>query len=253
MWIDPTNFVSFAQGIFEDIMDRDALIIEPGHSRIARIPLGKSSESVLERNLTYSTDKEGDTEIRADIHLLGRIATRVAGLSKEASDDTINHTQAKIIAEENYIKWFEVMPFDLKSRIVKDVKFSAKVGVRNFFWNTTAGTALPLLRPELKKILDLESHQRVSSLFLGFPARAKTISELNGVKTVGSPVKGCDINSPWLEAKRVFVKKGKKTRIEDTVDYKRWKLSREEYQSKDFQKVQRELQKCFHNIGYVFK
>ena len=36
-WIDPTNFQSFAQGRFEDVADRDALVLEPGNIRFHQL------------------------------------------------------------------------------------------------------------------------------------------------------------------------------------------------------------------------
>ncbi len=53
-WLDPTNTVSFANGIFEDIIDRPALIVDKENSRLVKVPAGVAQGSVIEAKTTVT-------------------------------------------------------------------------------------------------------------------------------------------------------------------------------------------------------
>jgi len=252
-WIDPTNYVSFAQGIFEDIMDRPAMIVDPTNSEVKQIPLGRPDDSLIRKYFEVTFTGDSDANLRAELSYSGRGAASMAGISREVSRESINHLISKSIAEDNYVKWSKVEDFDLSSRIVKDVTLRARVGVRNFTIRTTAGKAYQLHRADLGEIIDLETEQRVSDFFIGYPERREITYRLNGGSLVGRTPAGCQLDSPWLKASRQFIQKGASILVKDTTEIKKTVLTNAELKGREFDKFQSKLQRCFHQVALVFK
>jgi Domain of Unknown Function with PDB structure (DUF3857)/Transglutaminase-like superfamily len=252
-WIDPTNFVSFAQGIFDDILDRPALVIDPVHPMLSRIPLGLPGDSRSIKELNLSLQKSGDASIQAILKYQGRSATAIAGISRELSVESINHLLSKAIAEDNYIKSSHVEAYDLSSRVVRDFTFSAHVEVKNFSLKTTAGNAYQLSRANLGALIDLEPETRVSDLFLGPPEIDETTYRLNKVRLVGTIPAGCRLDSPWLKVSRVISQKDGDIVVVDRREVKQNVLTNQEIQGEEFQTFQGKLQNCFHQVAIVYR
>lgn len=252
-WIDPTNLASFGQGIFDDIIDRKALIIDGGNPRLETIEAPRPADSELSRDVTFRFGTNGDAHIAANIKYAGRSATLLTGMAREMSKESINHFVAKAIAEENYVKWSKIEPYDLTSRITRDLEFRTKVGVKNFAMRTTAGSAYQLNRNELGTLIDLETEGRVSDLFLGYPQRERATYRMDQIQLVGNLPHDCRIDSPWIKAERTFRREKDQVIVRDLREIKRSSVRNGELRSAAFERFQNQLQDCFHQIAVVFR
>ena len=248
----PTNFTSFAQGLFDDILDRTALIIDGENSRLATIPAGSPSDSTITKSLKIQFDPEGEATIDGSVHYSGRAAAAMAGLSRELSTMSIDHQISRAIAEDNTVTWSEVDPYDLTSRVAKDITLGARVGVRNLSFRTTAGNAYPVSPGPVSQLVDIETEDRVSDFFLGPPETAETKYTITNIEPVGSQLTGCELDSPWLKATRKITNKPSEIEIVDRREIKKPLILNRELRADEFKAFQKKLQACFDRIAIVY-
>ncbi len=252
-WLDPTNYASFAQGIFDDIQGRPALLIVPSHSHMEEIPISPANQSELSRISNLAFDLNGDAILRADLSYQGRGATLVTGLTREMSTESINYLLAKAVAEDNYVKWTKVQNYDLSSRIVKDTFFKIEVGVKNMALQTTAGLAYQMPRGDLRSLLEMEPSNRVSDYYLGNYEIVRITYQIDQAQLIGHLPRGCELDSPWMKISRVFKKTKTGIEISDKREIKKRNLTNKEIKGAIFGKFQDSLQSCFRQVAVVFR
>jgi hypothetical protein len=252
-WVDPTNFTSFAQGIFDDIVDRPALIIDGKNSRLVNIPAGAPADSRLTKTLRISVDQSGESVIDGNVGYSGRASATMTGLSRELSTMSIDHQISRAIADDNNVTWSEVDPYDLSSRITRDLNLSARVGVRNLSFRTTAGNAYPVAAGTLSQLMDIDAEDRVSDLFLGALELDVTETTLLNVKLVGTPLGGCEVDSPWVRASRKVIHRANEISILDRREIKRSLVLNKDLKSAQFTAFQKKLQACFDRVAIVYR
>lgn len=252
-WVDPTNLGSFAAGTFEDIAGRPALVVSEKNSRLLDIPIGAAADSKRTAQFKLTFEKERDAVIEASLHYTGRRAATFAGLSREYSKDTLNHLIAKAVASNNYVKWTKFEPYDLFSRIAKELTFSLRVGVKNLTMKTSAGKGLLLDRGLMARIIDLEEHTRVSDLYMSYPQTDHTTYHLLKTEEIGTVPINCKVDSKWIQATRTVSREKQMVVMADTTELKLPSIANSEMKTKEFQKLQEDLQSCFHQVALIFK
>lgn len=252
-WIDPTNSVSFAQGVFEDIMGREALIVDPKSPRLEWIPEGTPAGSSSARNVKLHFIKGGDATINAEVNYNGRSAVAITGIERTYSKETINHVITKAVAEDQYILERKVGDYNLKSRIVQDTKMKAYVKVKGYQLSTTAGPGYGVPRGGIAKLIDMETIPRVSDFFLGFPNKDQVTYHLEGVSVVGAVPKSCRIQSPWLVFERKYRKPKGELEITDELTVTKSSIPVEGLKGAEYARLQKDLERCVNKAVVVFK
>ena len=252
-WVDPTNYSSYAQGVFEDLLDRPALVLDPRDAYLDYTPKGDPKDSRVKKDFSIYFDHRGDATIQAELDYFGRAATSLAGLSRELSKESINHLLSKAIAGDGSVEKTELEEFQLDSRVTKDVQLRGRVKVRNLAMKTTAGNAYSLARGVLGQVVDVEAYDRVSDLPLDSPQEEHTVYRLKSVRLVGNQPTSCYVQSPWLTAARHFRKEGKDFIIADDVEIKKLTIPVKDIHSETFSTLQDTLQRCFNQFAVVFQ
>jgi hypothetical protein len=236
-WLDPTNFQSFAQGIFEDISERKSLVLYPEGVRLDEIasegPLGSIQH--LTRKIQFY--KNGELAIDSAEDLKGLRYILITG-----------------IAPEPEVIDYKIEPFDLSSRIVKDYELKAHVRAKNNPLKTTSGPAYKVDSPSnLSNLYTMDPRTRVSDLNLGYPMRKILTVWLDNIEVVGHDLPSCTINSPWIDAKRRISRKGRRVMVQDEYDTKTRLISINDLKGEEFKKTQTKLKDCFQNTAIVYK
>ena len=102
-WLDPTNFVSMADGIFPDIADRMAIVISEKEAKYEKIPAIDAAKSKSFITKEYLIDKD-NVNVVFDANLSGQIAYHFNGLGKVYSKRRLEDTFF-IIANGYKIVW----------------------------------------------------------------------------------------------------------------------------------------------------
>jgi hypothetical protein len=253
-WIDPTNFQSFAQGIFEDISEREALVLDPKKLGLQNIATEgpEGSTQVLIKNIKFYRD--GDLGIETVDKVGGRLAESITGSDVILSKDALRYILITGVAPEPDIKSYTIEPFDLSSRIVRDYEFKTHVIAKSSPTKTTSGDAYRLDSPNnFLNLYSMDPRTRVSDFNMGYPTKKIATTYLDSISLVGLVLPGCNVKSRWVDAQRRISRKGHKVQIEDEVDTKIRLISVRELKSEEFLKTQSKLKDCFQNTAIVYK
>lgn len=243
-WIDPTNTVSMAQGIFSDIASKQALVLDPktpAYEKITDISPEHSKimitdEVNLQNNVVSHLGK---------IDCLGEQALFFTGLGLYLSPQQIQNQIFYILSgsylEEDPNKYLKLP--DLTDRVVKDLNFQYKFEKKNQLINTNLGKGISFhTYPVIDKIIDSNLNQ-VTDLFIGSPTTStkriiikniniKKIKDLNYI-----------IDTPWLYFKRECVNRKNNAEILDTIIVKKIFIDNESLKSPLYQKLKNDLDK----------
>lgn len=253
LWVDPTNFASFAQGVFDDIADRPALVLRTGGSKLAMIPAQSPSSAVRETIARINLERSGDATIHTRLVYRGRMAAHYTGLELRQSKEHIDHRILTSLTDESRLKWSKIAPYELRSRVTSDFSLDVEHGERDFSLRTTVGPAFHLDSRNVDFLVKLDTRKRVSELFLGQPDLLRTTEVYVGARVVGEAPPQCKLDSPWLFVSRQVSQSPEGLRITDTREIKKSLITNAELKSEPFAKFQRALIKCFDRVAVVYK
>lgn len=253
-WVDPTNLQSFAQGIFPDIIGRQALVLASGQrDLIEAIPAARPEDSRYGEKFSLESDKRGDAIFDFEMTDAGRMAISMTGASLEYSKESIDHILLTSMVTLSHVKNFKVGSYELTSRVVRDLRFSLKVKTRNSFARTSAGLGYLLPPPEyVGALINLETPTRVSAYFMTQPFSFERVYELKKIRVIGHQYRGCDIRSPWMNISRVFTHVASGLRVSEKFQILTPRIANAELKSAAFGGFQAKLQECFDRIQIIF-
>ena len=252
-WIDPTNFSSYAQGVFPDIANRPALVVKAGESGLRQIPPLLASQNVDSIQKLFSFVSEDKVETKGSLTLTGVLASYMAGLSLKASKKTIDYQLMSSIGKMNYMSWWKVEDYKLDSRIVSDLNFKYSYAEIDSQDKTTAGNGfyLPKIGP-ISKLL-VKTKDRISDLYLGIPRTSKRKFILQNIEKVGSIPLDCEVSSDWFNAKRTVTSEGGNITLNDEFVTKKMIIPNKVLKSKGFQKLKKEISRCFNHVTLIYQ
>jgi hypothetical protein len=251
-WIDPTNPVSFAQGIPDDIAARKALVLGEKTQGLETIPEDPVGSEIL-RDYRVQIDGQGDAKMNVKVTWKGRAALTLASELLRASRESLQYHYLDQIAEGKLVVASHVDAMPTPSRILKDGTMAATLTVKNLTLQTTAGPAYRLDPTPLSPLIEIDTKDRVSDLFLIRPMIQKSIYELKNLRPVGSRKFNCSVDSTWLRIARKTGEKAKGFIIEDTVEIKQPWITVEELRSPSYAKFQDGFRKCFYEAAVVYQ
>ncbi len=251
-WIDPTNFASFAQGIFTDIIDRQALVVAVKASHLGTIPTGLSMESVRENNSRVTLERSGDAKIDATLGFRGRAAAGYTGALMKQSKDHVDHAIITSLVDENRLKWSEIDAYDLGSRVTRDFSIKLRWQEARYSMRTTVGPAFYLGQQEVDHLVRLETHKRVTDLFQGSPDVVVDTDFIDNIRMLGQKAPECTLDSPWISVSRKFTQTPRGLKIVDRREIKKSLITVEELKGEVFGKFQKRLQECFDRVAVVY-
>lgn len=252
-WIDATNRFSFAQGIPEDIYDRSALVIDPVKPRIEKIPLPPTTEATLKINNQFKFDREGDASAQYRVELSGRRAIPWTGIGRYSSKEALDHSLTKWAARGKFTKWSKVGKYDVTSRIVKTLPLSVDVGLRKAAVKSTKGFVYILDPGLFDFLINIDSAKYLSNVFIGLPEVLEFREELLDSRLVGKPPPVCEMESPWITARRKIETSGKKIIVIQNVLVRKSVISNEELKSQAFKDLQTGIENCLGDFAVSFE
>ncbi|OFZ56413.1 MAG: hypothetical protein A2428_15695 [Bdellovibrionales bacterium RIFOXYC1_FULL_54_43] len=250
-WIDPTNFVSFAQGIFPDISGRRSLVYLP-EPRLEQIPPNSSEngQTFIARQIRHEGDARFSNEI--SVRLSGTEALSLTGADLRQSKDSLHHRLLNTVTSTKRVQDWKVTTGDLSSRLVQDISYGVSFTSEGSY-QTSAGHALVLPGNFIQSATDLRLENRVSDLFLGQPELLRRETEYVNIEKVGNESLDCEITSPWLEAKRKLTESPRGLLVSDVIALKRALIFNSELKSAEFANVKQDLMRCFENVSVIYR
>lgn len=258
-WIDPTNATSFSEGIFEDIIDRPALVIDgkvtPAAAKLLQTTAGTPESSVQKLALQLETRDDGTRLTRGTLFAQGRSATRWAGDALEKSTDTIEYQLISSLANNSQLLQWEVDLPDLKDRVVQSLNFGFEFSEKGDDLKTSAGPAIQLRQGATVSALLTRTDDRASDLWLGWPITVEREQVLKKAALVGSAPLSCTLASRWADIKREVAPadESREIRIRDRIALKLPLVRHSEYKSSEWKEFQGKLRECFDRVAVIYK
>ena len=251
-WIDPTNVVSMAQGIFSDIAGKMVLILDskaPSYERSKNVDF-KHSEREYVRELEIIDDKITYTGY---LTYKGEQALDWTGAKLYISDQYIRDSIFNLLSgtnleEQNKINL--VVP-NLTSRIVQDVTFKFKFIKDDELIKTNLGSAIQILCAWTDGVINSVPNQ-ISDLILGAPTTIYRRTIIKDKKVPQITNLNYEEDTPWLKVKRTCKHVDNNTEIEDITIFKKSIISSEEMKSPQYKKLKRNLMSNFRDATIVF-
>lgn len=252
-WLDPTNISSWAQGLYEDIAFRNALVLDPAEIKLRRIPAASEKDALTDvvAKVNFKSGKKAVTTGKAHLEGGDMVGMTASGLSYAKS--TLDYAFLGWLATPASVTSWKFSDYDLRSRIVSDLDLHFEFSEN---WLTVLTSAGPGYMTRPIPHLDnfqFRRDQRISSLYLGLPHVMHRRLEFDGAKAQLDGKVVCQGKSPWLEYSRQFLRSGKGVVLDEKIVLKKSTVSIDEIQSKAFADFQTSLRACQHPAVLVLR
>ena len=253
MWIDPTNDISYAQGIFDDIENRRSLILWDKPNKILKTPWTDSSVNVVKKKYTYSRSGE-DYKIKLNISLTGIASTYFSGMELFQSKGEVKKSLAGTLANDKAKKGWKIKTSNLKSRIAKPVKIEMNYILKNNEVIKLGNIKLLFIEigEMVSKIYRIEE-DRYTGLLLG--DRNMLINDfiIKDHYTEIDSFYECDIDNKWFTFRRELISAKSPIHVKDFFEYKVAHITSEELKTTNFLLEKSKVKECFYRKGVLLK
>ncbi|WP_264337134.1 MULTISPECIES: DUF3857 domain-containing protein [unclassified Wolbachia] len=250
-WIDPTNTVSMAQGIFPDIADRNALVLDSEEADYITIPAvqAENSKVISHSELTIQgnvVNEYGQLTVQGE----SALGFTGAGLyySKEQLEDSVFRMISGVYLDEEEKKFLELP--DLTSRNVEDLTIKYEFQQKNKVFKTNLGPALSLGDNWLNDIVNTASDQ-VSDLFIGVPKTKESHMVIKDIKIKNCKNLNFEIDTPWLYVNRSCKYQNNGTEFSNMIAIRKSFITNEELKTAEYKNLKSELENNFSRASIV--
>ncbi|KAB8033797.1 transglutaminase-like domain-containing protein [Fluviispira multicolorata] len=252
-WIDPTQTLSYSQGIFPTIANRNALVFMPNTKGIERIPAMQSESFQFIKNETHDFSEEGKVLREGTLEAKGGAASYFTGLELQYSRDAIDSYLSNLLTPLNSnIISFNFGNYDFKSRIMSDklIKYSIKMKSDEIKTDLGKGYKLNAL-DYFSNLYLINTIDRKSDLYIDNKEKFKSFTLLKNVYRMNKSFKGCKVKSRWADFSREIIDKKEGVEVIDEVETKQLHILNSEILSKSFIDFQDELDSCINGFAII--
>ncbi|WP_264374950.1 MULTISPECIES: DUF3857 domain-containing protein [unclassified Wolbachia] len=250
-WIDPTNTVSMARGIFPDIADRNALVLDSEEADYIKIPAvqGENSKVISHSELTIEDNVVNEY---GQLTVQGEAALGLTGVGLYYSDEQLRDSVFRMISgvylDEEEKKFLELP--DLTLRNVEDLTIKYEFQQKNKIFKTNLGPALNLGDNWLNDVVNTASDQ-VSDLFIGVPKTKESHMIIKDIKIKNCENLNFEIDSPWLYVNRFCKYKNDGTEFSNLITIKKSFITNEELKTAEYKNLKSELENNFSRASII--
>ncbi|MGZ3696189.1 MAG: DUF3857 domain-containing protein, partial [Bdellovibrionota bacterium] len=219
-WVDPTNTTSFAQGIYDDISGREALVLDPSSLEIKKITDATEDGSTVNIEMNLYFEANSISRAEGEFSLGGRSIIGMTGTGLRWEKAHLDYQLVSWLTDPGNLLDWKLPPYDFSSRIVKDFKTKFQYRKR---WNpvqTSAGPGLLVPSPPYIGQFQFRRGDRVSGLYLADPKKWKRRIRFYGKKATLRDQPSCEIKSKWLDFSRRFRMKGEVLELAEELAFK---------------------------------
>ncbi|MFN7662316.1 MAG: DUF3857 domain-containing protein [Alphaproteobacteria bacterium] len=235
-WVDPTNLVSMAQGIFPDVAGRKALVVtKEGGGLYESIPPVNyvTNSTISEKRLRIN--KDASLDVWGTVTTKGEASLDWAGKALSASpqaleEELIFGSAGEYLDKKN--RRSVILP-NLKSRVVEDLVFKYDYNHPHQVKKTNQGYYLALTSPlSIKPGVD-----QVADMYMGPPASFKRTLIIENGKIEDAERLNYTLSTPWVDITRTFQKDKDALKMEESFQIKTSFIPVDELQGEVFKKL----------------
>lgn len=250
-WLDPTNFQSFPDGIFEDIGERQALILDPAALRLDWIRFPQADRS-LERVATKVKLRKLSQEVNMKIYHSGAMALHETGsLLRSSRSQFEEATVSKLSKNGSILKYKFDLP-QMKSRIVQPLEMQLNFEQHLRPIATSMGPAIEFkMANVVDQLSEIDVRRRIDHFRLGQPYQAEHTVEYTNLRFLGDAVKNCEVKSPWIDFS--FAVSNKPARVIRKMTIKKFIIRAAELGSPEFKRFHEQIRVCSRPKTLLYK
>ena len=250
-WIDATNPVAYAKGVFADIADRPSYVLYSDGGKLERTPALKAEDSLFRSHLAYSLQDDESLTVEGDILLGGRAAIGLTTRAFYSPVEIVNYDIIRMLSNSGKVSDSVVGDFERGSRVVQDVSIPVKFKIAETGLRTSAGLGFPLFRDDSISRLMVETKDRVSDIYLEPPNVSRTTIDLLNVKRVGRSMLDCDLKSEYVDLQRTVTDIKNGVSITDSIAVKKNMIPNERLKDEEFIRFQNRARLCFNRAAVI--
>jgi len=248
-WIDPTNNVSMAGGIFPDIADRPALVLDVENPTYERIPPidYKNAKFSIEKNITIKDDGSVKTEGTFNysgeeaIELTETLSLHPLSITKDAimkgmCKNPINPT---LNITEN------------TSRIVRPLEATFSYDEEHVMSRTNYGDAFQI-RNSWHKPYIATSQNDEGALYIDHPQTLFRKTIFKNVSAEGLEKLAFSIQTPWVNAERDLAVTEEGVVVTETIEQLKSIIPPKDLKSEEYRKLQSTLRNYCERATIIF-
>lgn len=249
-WIDPTNFVSMADGIFADIANRPALVLDMQNPLYEQIPPVdyRYSKMIIDEVVEI---KAGDViRSQGKIHFSGEQAQMLTGAALNQSLQSIEEAIIHQLSGEVSPLQKKITLPDLTSRVVKDVALEYYYEQENKLLLTNVGVGFLLASAWSKAFTDTSDDQE-GTTFVGLPSTLVRKIIFSRAQIDQLKALTYDIKTPWVEARRECQIGPEGAEVVEYVTLLKSFMSPQEVKSETFKMFKQSLKKYCSRVAVI--
>ena len=249
-WLDATNPVASIEP-YSDIAGRAAWVLDPKNPRFDRLPVVGSMAFLHVHEYEYKFDGADNVRVRVKADLKGMASFRIANdLLMNSRSDVLSDT-LEYLSEGQELHSFHYVKEPATKRELKDMEvvLEYEAGRVTFDAGKDAFYVIPdgFLAGAFYETEARESDMRLAEepfVFRGTRRLKDTVIK----QSVPEP---CRIQSEWMDLERRIEVQEKDVVILQNVDLKKPYITRDEFRSPAFKKLQKATRECFYRSGVL--
>ncbi|MBA3813880.1 MAG: DUF3857 and transglutaminase domain-containing protein [Alphaproteobacteria bacterium] len=250
-WVDPTNNVSMAGGVFPDIADRPTLVLDAENPTYERIPPIDFRHALCKDERTLTITNDGIVNTKGSFHFEGETAKCLTeGLKMHHPSVIKEGIVRQMCGSSDPIDPTVSLP-ECTSHKVKPLKTIFSYGEKHTMTHTNLGDAFPLLGNWYKAYTSA-SQTHEGALYVGHPETLIKKRLFKNVSAKNLERLAFSIETPWLNAKRELVVTEEGVVVTETIEKLKTIVSAKDLKSKEFDKLKETLRKYCDGVSIVF-
>jgi len=246
-WIDPTNSVSFSGGVFPDIANRPAYVLDKRNPTKEQIPPVDHRRARVHLENTISLKNGKEVNQSGTYWIAGEAAIPITATSLEVSRKSLEEEIVKMLVGSTDVRNLKIKLPPMNSRTVRDIQCQFSFDQNNILIPTTAGDAILIQSPWTFPFL-AQTEDQTSGLCLGHPYTYTRVTTIHDTGTQNLESLNYHINLPWIRASRQCHAQGNSLQIIENVEILKSFITPKELKSqpyKDFKKLLQQTCKSF--------
>lgn len=250
-WIDPTNNVAMADGIFPDIADRPTLVLDPETPTYERVPPIDSRHAKSTYEKTISIADGGEVHTEGSLCFEGETAKSLTESLNKFSASMVKGAVIKHVCEgADPLNDSVILPERTWDK-VKPLNVTFSYGENDVMTHTNYGDAFPLLGGWCQPYVSV-SQKDEGALYVGPPETIVKKNLFKNVSAEGLETLAFSIETPWLNAKRELVTTEAGVVVTETIEKLKSIISAKDLKSEEYGKLKNALRKYCDGVAIIF-
>jgi hypothetical protein len=250
-WIDPTNIVSMANGIFPDIADRPSLVLDPENPSYERIPPIDHQRAITRYTESITLQNNGLVKTEGSFSIEGESAKGLTEYINMHHESTVKEGMIKELCNSSDPINPVLNLSACKTCKVKPITATFSYEENHVTTLTNLGKAFPLKGSWYKPYI-ATSQKDKGALYVGSPHTVIKKRIFKNVSATNLDALAYSIQTPWVNAKRELSMTKEGLVVTDTVEILKTIIPAKDLKSPEFAKLKETLRQSCEGSAIIF-